>query len=84
MELPRVEDIELRKGMSVDELVRQLYKAGGFTAKDLALAVDIIEDMIEDDDAVVFLSFPACILSLFGVRLSLTLSKPPIYWPRKE
>jgi deoxyhypusine synthase len=63
MELPRVEDIELRKGMSVDELVRQLYKAGGFTAKDLALAVDIIEEMIKDDDAVVFLSFPACIIA---------------------
>ena len=62
MKLPKVEDIELRKGMSVDELVRQLYKAGGFTAKDLALAVDIIEEMIKDD-AVIFLSFPACIIA---------------------
>jgi len=62
MKLPKVEDIELRKGMSIDELVRQLYKAGGFTAKDLALAVDIIEEMIKDD-AVIFLSFPACIIA---------------------
>ncbi len=62
MELPRVEDIRLRAGMSVNELVEQLLRSGGFTAKDLALAVDIIEEMVRSD-AVVFLSFPACIVA---------------------
>ncbi len=59
----RVEDIELREGMTVNELVRELYKSGGFTAKDLALAVEIFEEMVKDRECTVFLSFPACIVA---------------------
>ncbi len=63
MELPRVEDIRLKAKMSVNELVDQLFKSGGFTAKDLAVAVDIIEEMVSDKETTVFLSFPACIVA---------------------
>ncbi len=63
MDLPKVEDIEIRAGMTVNELVEQLFRSGGFTAKDLAVAVEIIEEMVKDNKTVVFLSFPACIVA---------------------
>lgn len=56
-----VEDIDV-KSMSVDELVRQFYKAGGFTAKKLGEAANIIEEMVKDD-YFIFLTFPACIVA---------------------
>jgi len=62
-----VEDIEIRKGMSVNELIMEMEKAGGFVAKKLAKAVDIVEKMITDEECRVFLSFPACIVAT-GVR----------------
>jgi deoxyhypusine synthase len=37
--------------------------SGGFTAKKLAVGVDILEDMVKDRQSVNFLSFPACIVS---------------------
>ena len=58
-----VKDIQLRKGMNSDELVKELYYSGGFTAKKVAIAVDIIEKMIREKYCVKFLSFPACICS---------------------
>lgn len=61
--MQKVEDIELSKGISVNELINQFYKAGGFTAKELAVAVNIIEEMIKDRETLVFLSFPACIIA---------------------
>ncbi len=59
----KVEDVEMRNGMTVDDLVKEFYKSGGFTAKELALAVDILEEMIKDEGCKVFLSFPACIVA---------------------
>jgi len=56
-----VKDIQLKKNMSVDYLVKQMYESGGFTAKKLAVGVDILENMIKDKDCINFLSFPACI-----------------------
>ena len=58
-----VRDIQLKKGMNSDELIKELYDSGGFTAKNVALGVDIIENMIKEKDCVRFLSFPACICS---------------------
>ena len=58
-----VKDIELKKGMDADHLVKELYESGGFTAKKLAQGVDIIENMVKEKDCVKFLSFPACIIS---------------------
>jgi len=58
-----VKDIELRKDMNTNKLVKELYESGGFTAKKLATGVDIIENMIKEKNCVKFLSFPACIVS---------------------
>jgi len=46
----------------VDALVRGMYESGGFSAKNLAVGVDILEKM-EKEDCRRFLSFPACIIS---------------------
>ena len=58
-----VEDIQIKKGETTDELVKQMYDSGGFTAKKLATGVDILEEMIKDKKCIRFLSFPACIIS---------------------
>jgi len=58
-----VKDIELKKDMNTDELVKELFESGGFTAKKLATGVDILEKMLNEKDCVNFLSFPACIIS---------------------
>ena len=63
MEKQAVKDIKLRKGMSSDDLIKEFYKSGGFTAKKVAVGVDILKNMIKDRDCVKFLSFPACICS---------------------
>lgn len=58
----KVNDIQLKKE-TIDKLVKQLYKSGGFTAKKLAVGVDILEEMIKQKNCIKFLSFPACIIS---------------------
>jgi deoxyhypusine synthase len=52
-----VEDYSFSKVMSVDQLVLQMEKAWGFTAGKLAVAVRILQNMIEDEKCVKFLSF---------------------------
>jgi deoxyhypusine synthase len=59
----KVEDIRLREGMSVDELMRELKGSGGFTGRKVADAVDIMEKMARSEGCVKFLSFPACIMA---------------------
>jgi len=58
-----VKDIQLQKNMNADTIVKELYESGGFTAKKLAVGVDIFETMVKDKDCTTFLSFPACIIS---------------------
>jgi deoxyhypusine synthase len=58
-----VEDYKIDEKNSVNELIKQMEKSGGFTAKNLAVGVDIIERMIKDKESLNFLSFPACIIS---------------------
>jgi deoxyhypusine synthase len=60
---PPVKDISLRKGLRLDELVRQMGEGGGFVAKKVAVAVDILERMERDEGCVKFLSFPACVVA---------------------
>jgi len=61
--MKKVSDINLKKGMTANELVEQMYKSGGFTAKKLASGTNILETMVKDPDCKIFLSFPACIIS---------------------
>ena len=58
-----VKDIQIKKGMNSDQLIQELKKSGGFTAKKLAIGVDIVEKMVKEKSCVKFLSFPACIIS---------------------
>ena len=67
MKLEAVKDIQLKESMSSNELMKELYKSGGFTAKEVAVGVNILENMVKEKNCTKFLSFPACIVST-GVR----------------
>lgn len=56
-----VKDIHLKKGISTNELIKELFKSGGFTAKNVAIGTDILEKMIKNKNCLKILSFPACI-----------------------
>ncbi len=60
-DLNPVEDIDPTK-FSTREILRQYLESGGFTAKKIGLAANIMED-IKKSDTHLFLSFPACIIS---------------------
>ncbi len=62
-----VRDIKLRGGKGVADLVAQMEAGGGFTAKKLAVGVDILRAMFRDPKCVTFLSFPAALVAT-GVR----------------
>ena len=49
--------------MTTNQLIKELYQLGGFSAKKVADGVDILERMMHEKDCVKFLSFPACIIS---------------------
>ena len=61
--MKKVEDISVEEKLTADDLVKQMHKSGGFTAKKLADSVDILEEMAKDKKCVRFLSFPACIIA---------------------
>ena len=63
----KVEDIELRRGMSAEALLAAFDGAGGFTAKKVADGARIVGDMVRDRRCTVFLSFPAALVAT-GVR----------------
>ena len=58
----KVEDIALAKHMQVDKLIEQMKRSGGFTAKKMAVGVEILEKMF-NEECTTFLSFPACIIA---------------------
>jgi len=62
----KVEDMNLDR-VSFSDLIAQMDKGGGFSAKHLAKGVQILEEMIKDKDCVKFLSFPAALVST-GLR----------------
>jgi deoxyhypusine synthase len=62
-----VRDIELRGGKGVADLVAQMEAGAGFTAKKLAVGVDILRAMFRDPKCVTFLSVPAALVAT-GVR----------------
>lgn len=63
IDLIPVEDIKVKKNMTVDELLRSMGRSGGFTAQKLADATDVAEKMVKNKKCLRFLSFPACIMS---------------------
>ncbi|MGC9310711.1 MAG: deoxyhypusine synthase [Candidatus Aenigmatarchaeota archaeon] len=62
-----VKDLRLEKGMTVENILRQMHEGGGFTAKNLQTGADIFKRMVEEKDCFNFLSFPACTIST-GMR----------------
>lgn len=62
----KVEDMNLEK-INFSDLIKQMDSSGGFSAKNLAKSVSILEEMIKDKGCKKFLSFPACIVAT-GVR----------------
>jgi deoxyhypusine synthase len=61
--MEKVKDFEISKGASADAIIRQMLESGGFTAKNLAVGVDILEAMLKEREILNFLSFPACIIA---------------------
>ncbi|QLH74128.1 MAG: deoxyhypusine synthase [Methanomassiliicoccales archaeon] len=63
MEERKVKDIVIKKGMTVDDLIREMKESGGFTGRKVADAVDILEKMVKSEGCIKFLSFPACLMA---------------------
>lgn len=62
-----VKDVGISKKTSVNNLVRQFYEAGGFSAKKLAVGVNILEKMFKDKTCRKILSLPGAPIST-GMR----------------
>jgi len=69
--LPIVEDITLKENMTITDLINEFGKSGGFTAKKVYVATQILLDMITDTESTNFLSFPAAIIAT-GTRGAIT------------
>ena len=61
--LKPIKDMKIDKKTTVNNLVKQMFGSGGFTAKKLAVGIDILERMLKEKDCLNFLSFPACIIA---------------------
>ncbi len=61
--MEKVKDLEIKKWQSLNEIIKQMKASGGFTAKKLSEAVDILEEMIRNKECLKILSFPACIIA---------------------
>lgn len=59
----KVKDIQLSGVNNADDLVRQMYDSGGFTAKHLAVGVEILETIFKDKECTTFISFPASLIA---------------------
>lgn len=62
-----VKDVVIKENMTISDFIDSLKNVGGFTAKKLWLASQIMLDMLSDDDSVIFFSFPAAIMAT-GIR----------------
>ena len=67
MEFKKVEDIEISHATKLVELVEQFSRIGGFVAKKVWVASNILDEMFKEKDCLKFLSFPACIVAT-GLR----------------
>ncbi len=60
---PTIRDIEVREQTSVNEIFEQMSQSGGFQARNLGTALEILERMCRDKNCFKFLSFPAAIVA---------------------
>jgi len=61
--LKPISDIEVDSDIKVVDLTAKMLASGGFTAKKLGIASEILTSMLRDEKCTIFLSFPACIVS---------------------
>lgn len=59
----KVKDMHLEQKMSINDLVNQMEESGGFSAKKVGVAANVLANMLKEKDCVRFLSFPACIVA---------------------
>jgi deoxyhypusine synthase len=62
-----IKDIQLAKAKTPNDIIKQMYDAGGFSAKKIAVGVDILEIMMKDKDCTRILSMPGAPIST-GMR----------------
>ena len=72
-----VKDFNFSKKLSASDLLNQFGEAGGFTAKKVAVGLEIFEAMIKEKGCVKFLSFPAdiCATGTRGAIIHLIKNK---------
>jgi deoxyhypusine synthase len=63
----RVEDIDLSRSTDLPALVEAMGRGGGFTAKKIAIGVEVLRAMFRRAACTTFLSFPAALMAT-GVR----------------
>src|SRR2546428_10936581 len=63
----KVEDIDVSASAEVARLVEAMGRGGGFTAKKVAVGVEILRTMFRRPRCTTFLSFPAALMAT-GVR----------------
>src|SRR3989442_10149281 len=63
----KVEDIDISPSSEVARLVEAMGRGGGFTAKKIAVGVEILRTMFARSACTTFLSFPAALMAT-GVR----------------
>lgn len=61
MKFHKMKQVDIRPNMSVDELLTSM-KDGGFTCKKVALASDLLLEMIEDKDCNIFLGLAGALI----------------------
>lgn len=62
-----VKDLEIEKYDTIETLIQKMKEMGGFQGKHIALAAEILEEMIKTKKILRILSFPACIVAT-GIR----------------
>lgn len=74
---PEVKDLKVDRAVRVAELMAMWKEGGGFTAKKLAVAADLLHRMVANPDEKVILSFPAalCATGTRGVLKDLVKHK---------
>jgi len=60
---PKVRDLKLDRIENFEDLMKAYKDSGGFVAKKLGVAHEILKRMVNDKKITNFLSFPACIVS---------------------
>jgi deoxyhypusine synthase len=69
----QVKDIDLKRDMTVRELIDGMENVGGFSAQHMVDGIKILDCMLKDKDSFNFLSFPADIVAT-GLRGALAAS----------